>query len=181
MKLKSCPAVTVCAAIGSSVGCWLTSPTVTVSVSRSLRFGLPLSVTTTSKVNVPGPWDSVGVHANAPVVGLIDAPAGICPLVPLARLKVSICPASGSLAVAVNVSNWPSSMLWLPMELRTGASFAELIVTRTESTLTENVPAPPMAPAVLTVPPLVPLVWSQALKSKPKKSLPVIFGTFGWA
>ncbi len=92
-------------------------------VSRSLNAGLPLSVTTTSKVNVPGPCASVGVQVKTPVVALIVAPAGTCPLVPLSRLKVSVCPALASVAVAVNVSGWPSSMLWLPMAASTGAWF----------------------------------------------------------
>ncbi len=121
VKLSTWPAVTVCAAIGSSVGAWFTSPTVTVIVSRSLNEGLPLSVTTTSKVNGPGPCASVGVQVNAPVVGLMLAPAGTRPLVPLARLNVSVCPALGSLAVAVKLSGWPSSTVWVPMAFNVGA------------------------------------------------------------
>ena len=46
--------------------------TVTVIVSRSVSTGVPSSVTTTSKLNSPGPSASVGVHENAPVTGSID-------------------------------------------------------------------------------------------------------------
>ncbi len=74
----------------SNTGAALASLTVTVSVSRSESVGLPLSVTTTSNVNVPGPCDSVGVQLNRPVVGSILAPAGTSPLVPLAKLNVSV-------------------------------------------------------------------------------------------
>ncbi len=107
----------------SNTGAALASVTVTVSVSRSVSTALPLSVTTTSNVNVPGPWASIGVHVNTPVVGLIVAPAGMAPLVPLARLNVSVCPASASLAVAVKVKGRCSLIVWLPMAVSTGAWF----------------------------------------------------------
>ena len=45
------------------------------------------------------------------------------PLVPFSKLNVSVCPASGSLAVAVKLSGWPSSIVWLPMAASTGAWF----------------------------------------------------------
>ncbi len=106
-----------------NTGAAFASVTVIVIVSRSLSAGLPLSVTTTSKVNVPGPCASVGVQLNAPVVGLMLAPNGTRPLVPLARLKASVWPALGSLAVAVKLSGWPSSIVWLPMAASTGAWF----------------------------------------------------------
>ncbi len=107
----------------SSTGAALASVTVIVMVSRSLKAGLPLSVTTTSKVNVLGPCASVGVQLNRPVVGLMLAPAGTRPLVPLARLKVSVWPASGSLAVAVKGKGRCSLIVWLPMAFNVGAWF----------------------------------------------------------
>ena len=46
-----------------------------VKLSLSDRVGVPLSATWIVKVKVPGPWASVGVHENAPVVGWMVAPA----------------------------------------------------------------------------------------------------------
>src|SRR5690349_5916368 len=56
-----------------SAGAVLTSPTRTV-IGRSTVVGP--SVSRTTNANVPGPWSSVGVHANAPVTGSMLAPAG---------------------------------------------------------------------------------------------------------
>ena len=69
------------------------------------------SLTTTSKVAVVPPCDSLVVHVNSPVTGLITAPAGTAPP-PSARLNVRLLTGrSLSLAVAVNVSVLPSSTL----------------------------------------------------------------------
>ena len=57
----------------------MTSPTVTVIVSLSDRFGDPSSVTITSKVKVPGPSASSGVQLNTPVPGSMAAPVGTTP------------------------------------------------------------------------------------------------------
>ena len=50
---------------------------------------------------MPGPWASVGVQLNTPVVLLIVAPVGMAPGAPAARLKVSVLAGrSASVAVA---------------------------------------------------------------------------------
>src|SRR5262245_45092699 len=59
-----------------STGAVLTSLTMTLKDFVSLRAGVPLSVTLTVIVFVPGPWASVGVHAIAPVFVLIVRPPG---------------------------------------------------------------------------------------------------------
>jgi hypothetical protein len=66
----------VCVDIAASTGAVFTSLTVTEIVSKSFELGDPLSVTRTVIGNVPGPCASVGVHVNAPLVALIEAPDG---------------------------------------------------------------------------------------------------------
>ena len=96
----------------------MTSPTVTVIVSESPSGKVPSSVTSTSKAYTPGPWASVGVQVNTPVVGSMLAPAGAP-----ARLNVNaLAGASESLAVAVKVNWLPSFTDWSPMRASTGAA-----------------------------------------------------------
>ena len=103
----------------------LPSLTVTVIVSKSLRVGLPLSVTRTVMGKLPGPCASVGVHANAPVAPLIVAPAGA----PASRVKVIALP-SGSFAVAVNVSARSSLTVRSPIASSTGARLGAALTER---------------------------------------------------
>ncbi len=105
--------------------------TVTVISSSSESIGVPLSLTTTLKRNVPL---SGGVQLKAPVDGLIVAPAGTRQLVtvphavvPLARLNVSVSP-STSVAVAVKVRLLPSATDLLPIAPSTGASLTAVTV-----------------------------------------------------
>ena len=96
-----------------------TSPaTVTVIVSQSEA--VP-SDTHTSKV-----WRAdlarVGVQVKEPPL-VIEAPAGTDPPVPLASEKVSVSPASGSLAVAVKASWVPTWALLLPIGFSVGGVF----------------------------------------------------------
>src|SRR5262249_50161917 len=86
-----------------------TSLTVTWIDLASLRLGEPLSDTRTVMLYTPGPWASVGVQVKTPVLVLMAAPAGA----PGSRLKVSVCPTSGSVAVAVNVYSACSGMVTL--------------------------------------------------------------------
>src|SRR6266513_3070582 len=73
-------------------------PSVTVSVIAASVFVTP-SLTRTLNGNVPGPWASVGVQVNTPLVAPMLAPAG-----PLGSEKLSVCVGtSESVAVAVNV------------------------------------------------------------------------------
>ena len=51
---------------------------------------------------------------------MIEAPAGTSPEVPLASEKVSVSPASGSLAVAVKASWVPAVAFLLPTGFRVG-------------------------------------------------------------
>src|SRR5512144_1342527 len=85
-------------------------------VSKSLQDGLALSVTRTVSVYVPG---VVGVQVNTPVEELIDAPAGK----PASSEKVRVWPASGSVAVAVNVNRFPSVTVLFPIVSSTGHWF----------------------------------------------------------
>src|SRR5207244_2612561 len=86
--------------------------------------GEPLSLTRTVRLVEPlGP--SSGVQVKTPVPALILAPAGAP-----TRLKVSVLAGrSGSVAVAVKVSKWPSSTVLLPRGPRTGGRFTSRTVT----------------------------------------------------
>ena len=86
-----------------------------------------MSVTTTSKINVPGPCASVGVQLNRPVVGSMVAPVGAGP----ARLNVRVCPASTSVAAAVKVTSASSFTVRFPIAPSTGASFTAVTVRMT--------------------------------------------------
>ncbi len=61
----------------------------------------------------------MGVQANAPVCALIEAPPGA----PASREKVSVWPASGSVAEAVNVSATSSLTVRSGGAARAGARF----------------------------------------------------------
>src|SRR5438105_1630504 len=99
VKVDGLPALTVVPPGTPNTGGRFTSLTVTVTGFSSERLGVPLSVTRTLKVNVPGPWASVGVQVNTPVTGSMAAPLGAP-----TRLKVSVLAGmSGSVAVAVKV------------------------------------------------------------------------------
>src|SRR6266571_4585475 len=76
VKARVEPAATALFPIGARTGATFTSFTVTVIVSKSLRGGLPLSVTRTVTGRPPGPGASVGVKEKAPVEALIVAPGG---------------------------------------------------------------------------------------------------------
>src|SRR6266704_6939632 len=91
-----------------------------VIVSRSLNGGVPLSVTRTVTVLVPGVCAGAGVQVNRPVKGLMAAPAGA----PGSSVKVSVC--GGwfvSIALAMKLSVLPPTTLWLPTGRRTGGVF----------------------------------------------------------
>ena len=117
-NVNSTPSSTAWSPIGSSTGARFTSLTAIVIVSKSSKAGVPLSVTRTVTLNVPGPSASVGVQLKTPVCGSIVAPAGA----PASRVNVSVSSGrSGSLAAAVNVSSVPSSTAWFPIGSSTGA------------------------------------------------------------
>ena len=113
------PSFTAWSPTGSRVGAWLVSVTVTVMVSLSDLVGVPLSVTTTSKVWGPC-WVSLGVQVKTPLTGSMAAPAGAL----RRREKVRVLAGrSGSVAVAVKVRGDPSFTAWLPMGSRVGAGW----------------------------------------------------------
>ena len=105
-----------CCRSGSGWAPVLAAATVTVIVSQSEA--VP-SETHTSKVCAPT-WAPLGVQLKAPP-RVIEAPAGTSPEVPLASEKVSVSPASGSLAVAVKASSLPAVAFLLPTGFRVGA------------------------------------------------------------
>src|SRR5262249_7086231 len=103
-----------------------TSLTTTVKLFASLNAGEPLSVTRTMTLFVLGPWASLGVQLNTPVVALIVMPAGA----PGSRLNVKVfAGTSGSVAVAVNDSVLPSLIVWLTIAASEGAEFTSLTTT----------------------------------------------------
>ena len=124
VKASSVPAVAVLSPTGSSTGAELAAVTVTSIVSQSERSP---SETHTSKVAVPI-WVVLGVQVKAPPA-VIEAPAGTAPEVPAASVKVSVSPASGSLAVAVKASSVPAAAVLSPTGSRTGAELAAVTVT----------------------------------------------------
>ena len=124
VKASSEPVSAVLSPTGSSTGAELAALTVTSIVSQSESSP---SETHTSKVAVPI-WVVLGVQVKAPPA-VIEAPAGTAPEVPGARVKVSVSPASGSLAVAVKASSEPVSAVLSPTGSSTGAELAALTVT----------------------------------------------------
>ena len=84
----------------------MTSFTVSVNDFVSLRFGEPLSVTTTVILFVLGPCASVGVHEMAPVLGLIAIPAG-----GETRLKVNVLVGMSESVAEAQTFNVVSSLI----------------------------------------------------------------------
>src|SRR2546426_11959983 len=68
-NVSCCPVSAGCVNCGGAI-------TTMVIVSVSLNGGVPLSVTRTVTVLVPGVCAGVGVQVNTPVNGLIPAPTG---------------------------------------------------------------------------------------------------------
>src|SRR5262245_31572491 len=111
--------------MAASVGAVFTSLTMTVNVRVSLSGGEPLSVTRTIRVFVLGPFASVVVQVNRPVLGLMLAPTG-----GESRLNVSaLGGTSGSLAVMIVLSVLPSLTVWSAIALMIGALFNSLTTT----------------------------------------------------
>ena len=97
--------------IAARTGATLTSLTVTVIVSKSVRLGAsrPLSVTVMVASNVMPPCASVGVKLNSPELASMLIPAVIAAA---SRLNVRFCIGSSwSVAVAVKVSVACSSIV----------------------------------------------------------------------
>src|SRR6185295_11462537 len=93
-------------ALGTPFSTGATFTSLTVIVMLFVSVSVP-SLTITSNVYEPGPWASVGVHVNAPLLELMLAPDG-SPL----RLKVSVCAdKSWSVAVAVKPYGCSSSIV----------------------------------------------------------------------
>ena len=90
--------------IGSSTGALFTSFTTTVKLFVSFCGGMPLSVTRTVIVWVPGPCVSLGIQVSTPLLGLMLAPAG-------GETKLNVSALAGwsaSLATAVRMRVLPS-------------------------------------------------------------------------
>src|SRR5439155_7376957 len=104
--------------IAASTGATFTSFTAIVIPSTALSCGLPLSTTWTVMEYEPGPWASVGVQLNAPVVPLRVAP--VAAGAPRKSKKVRVWPASGYVAVAVKVNGASSFTALLPIGSSTG-------------------------------------------------------------
>src|SRR5207253_2550764 len=108
-----------------NTGATFTSRTVTVKLFVALRFGVPLSVTTTVIVFVLGPCASFGVQLIAPLLPLIVIPVG-----GPTRLNVSVLVGtSASVALAVPSSLLDALPIWFPGTVNTGATFTSRTVT----------------------------------------------------
>src|SRR3954465_8558250 len=83
VKLSKAPSSTYMSPSAVSAGGEFTSSTTPLVVTAAPMGGEPLSVTRIVTALVLGPCASVGVQVNAPLVGLIDAPAGV----PESKLK----------------------------------------------------------------------------------------------
>ncbi len=68
---------------------------------------------------------------------MIEAPAGTAE-VPLASVKVSVSPASGSVAVAVKASSVPAVAVLSPTGFRVGAVFGGVIVANAATSEAES-------------------------------------------
>ena len=79
----------------------------------------------------------VGVQVKAPPA-VIAAPAGTVPEVPLASEKVSVSPASGSVAVAVKASSLPAVAVLSPTGSSSGAEFGGVIVANAATSEADN-------------------------------------------
>ena len=103
----------------NSTGCGnppVTAVTVSVMVSLSLSWGVPLSITVNVRLVSPT-WPAVGVQLNTPVVALNVASVGKALL-----LKTRpFAGRSGSVAVTVKVTVCPTCTVLLPIAPSTGA------------------------------------------------------------
>ena len=149
VKASSLPAVAFLLPTGLSVG---------ARVGRGHGDGDRLAVGggAVGDAHVEGVRADLGA-ARRPAEGaapVIEAPAGTSPEVPLASEKVSVSPASGSLAVAVKASSLPAVAFLLPTGSSVGAVLAAatvtVIVSQSEAapseTHTSKVCAPTWAP-----------------------------------
>src|SRR5437773_1548179 len=101
------------------------SVTTTVKLLVSLDSGTPLSVTFTIIRLVLGPWASVGVHVNTPLLGSRFTPLGA-----ETKLKVNaFAGRSASLAMFVTVSVLSSGTVRSVGTVSSGALFASLTTT----------------------------------------------------
>src|SRR5439155_1061105 len=108
-----------------STGALFASVTTTVKLLVSLDSGTPLSVTFTVIRLVLGPWASVGVQVNTPVLGSRFTPLGA-----ETKLKVNaFAGRSASLAMFVTVSVLSSGTVRKVGTLNTGALFASVTTT----------------------------------------------------
>src|SRR5439155_1272288 len=98
---------------------------ITVKLLLSLNGGVPLSVTCTVIRFVLGPWASVGVQVNTPVLESTFTPAG-----PDTKLKVSVMSGRrGSGVVWVTTRVLCSLIVWLAGTVSTGAVFGPETIT----------------------------------------------------
>src|SRR5436190_327657 len=109
--------------MGANCGALFASATMTVKLRVSLEGGEPSSVTRTVIRFVLGPWASVGVQVNTPLVALMLAPVGASG----SKLKVRVLAGrSGSVAEFVTTSVLSSSITWSAVTVRTGGRFASV-------------------------------------------------------
>src|SRR5262245_56915439 len=107
-NVSGLPSLMVWLGIAASTGALFASLTVTVKLFTSLKLGTPSSVTRTVIVLVPGPFASLGVQLNTPLLGLMLAPAGA----PGSRLYVNVfAGTSASVAETVKDSAAPSLLV----------------------------------------------------------------------
>src|SRR5438876_10055539 len=108
-----------------TTGARFTSFTITVKLLLSLNGGVPLSVTLIAIRFVLGPWASVGVQVNKPLLE-----SRLTPLGAETRLKVSVlADRFASVAELVTTSVLSSSIVWLGGTVSTGAVFVPVTNT----------------------------------------------------
>src|SRR6266550_2748069 len=112
--------------MGANCGALFASATMTVKLRASVEGREPSSVTRTVIRFVLGPWASVGVQVNTPLVALMLAPAGA----PESRLKVKLLAGrSGSVAEFVTTSVLSSSIIRSAGTISTGGRFTSATMT----------------------------------------------------
>src|SRR5437867_13436980 len=108
-----------------STGALFGSFTITVKLLLSFSGGVPLSVTLIAIRFVLGPWASVGVQVNKPLLE-----SRLTPLGAETRLKVSVlADRSASVAELVTTSVLSSSIVWLAGVGSNGARFTSFTIT----------------------------------------------------
>src|SRR5882672_4916943 len=124
LTVNNCPAATVLFAIGERIGAEFTSLTMMVKRWVALKLGLPLSKTRTRMLLLLGPWASLGVQVNTPLLELTDAPAG-AETISYVRMLVGTSTSVALLVKVIGVSSLIVAVVLFRL-FRTGATFTSL-------------------------------------------------------